>query len=656
MNSIKELIEFLRIPDNKPELNAAHLQALSTKVPLMYSFVIINLVGLGYTHLPYAPWWMSILVPGAFVVVSGIRFFRYAFIRGRELDAKDVRRRLKTTGVLSFSLSSLFTVWTLGLLNYGTPFTQAHAICFAVVTVLGNAVCLVNIRAAFLGMLAGVVFPVSIALGLSGNVVLQVMAINIIGVSIAIGLVLIKTHGDFEKLVESRAELEKERTAAQDLSRAYFELANIDALTGLQNRRGFFKTLDELLIEGGRSGPVAIGILDLDGFKPVNDIYGHPAGDRVLKEVAKRLVSMGPDLVAARLGGDEFGLILTGFKDEDELLARGEMMCERMRVPFRMDGFAVQMSGSIGLAATESEGIDAEELLKRADHALYHSKQGGNGSSILFSEALAERIRESLGVERHLRDANLEQEMSLFYQFVYDSDTDEIVGAEALARWDSPVLGSVSPSTFIRAAERSGMIGQLTEVLFRKMLAEFSDWPSHIFVSFNLSAHDICAPERILKLISIADRKGVDPRRLTFEITETAVMHDFERAQESLRLLKHFGARIALDDFGTGHSSLSYVHTLPLDRVKVDRSFVAEIENSGVTRAVVKTIIDLCDSLSLDCIIEGVETKGQLALLQNMGCSTFQGFLFSRPLDGVSARRFLVASGNSEPRSGRKRA
>ena len=365
---------------------------------------------------------------------------------------------------------------------------------------------------------------------------------------------------------------------------------------------------------------------------------------------------MGSDLVAARLGGDEFGLILTGFRDEDELLARGEMMCERMRVPFRMDGFAVQMSGSIGLAVTEAEGIGAEELLKRADHALYHAKQGGNGSSILFSEELAERIRESLGVERHLRDANLEQEMSLFYQFVYDSDTEEIVGAEALARWDSPVLGSVSPSTFIRAAERSGTIGRLTEVLFRKMLDEFSDWPSHIFVSFNLSAHDICAPERILKLISIADRRGIDPRRLTFEITETAVMHDFDRAQESLRLLKHFGARIALDDFGTGHSSLSYVHTLPLDRVKVDRSFVSEIENSAVTRAVVKTIIDLCDSLSLDCIIEGVETKGQLALLQSMGCSTFQGFLFSRPLDGVSARRFLVASGNNEPRADRKRA
>jgi predicted signal transduction protein with EAL and GGDEF domain len=223
-----------------------------------------------------------------------------------------------------------------------------------------------------------------------------------------------------------------------------------------------------------------------------------------------------------------------------------------------------------------------------------------------------------------------------------------IVGAEALARWNSPVLGSVPPDIFIPAAERSGVIGQLTETLFRKLLAEFYDWPQHIFVSFNLSAHDICAPERIMRLINIADRRGIDPKRLTFEITETAVMHDFDRARESLKLLKHFGAKIALDDFGTGHSSLSYVHTLPLDRVKVDRSFIAEIENSSVTRAVVQTVIDLCAHLELDCIIEGVETDGQLQLMQKMGCTTFQGYLFSRPLDGVQTRRFIVAAESGE--------
>ena len=656
MASIKDLVEFFKIPADKPVLNVAHLQALSTKVPLMYAFVIINVSGLAFTHAPYAPWWMITAIPGAFVLISVIRLARYLRVRGREVDPGEARRRLINTAVLALVLSGTFTVWALALLQYGTPYTRAHVVSFIVVTVLGNAVCLVNIRSAFMAMLVGVLVPTTIALSLGGNVVYIVMAVNIVGVSVAIALVLFKTHADFEKLVESRAELETERAAAQELSRAYFELASVDALTGLQNRRGFFKTLEETLAGEDCPCAIAIGVLDLDGFKPVNDIYGHPAGDRVLKEVGKRLVGLGADVKAARLGGDEFGLIFTGFADEDDLIMRGQMVCERMRVPFRMDNFVVQMSGSIGLAIVDDEAADAEELIKRADHALYHVKQSGNGNAILFSEDLAERIRESIGVERHLRDANLEQEMSLSYQFVYDTETGSFVGAEALARWDSPVLGPVPPTTFIRAAERSGMIGQLTEILFRKMLAEFGDWPNHIFVSFNLSAHDICAPERILKLISIADRKGVDPRRLTFEITETAVMHDFERAQESLKLLKRFGARIALDDFGTGNSSLSYVHTLPLDRVKVDRSFVAEIENSSVTRAVVQTILDLCTSLELDCIIEGVETKGQLELMQQMGCTAFQGFLFSKPLDGVAARRFLVASSQDTPEAGRKRA
>ena len=587
---------------------------------------------------------MTTVIPVVFVSISVVRLTRYLQVRGREIAPGDVRRRLMHTAILAFVLSVVFVIWALSLLQYGTPYTQAHVVSFIVVTVLGIAVCLVNLTAAFVAILLGVLTPTTLALFMSDNVVHTVMAVNILGVSVAIALVLFKTHADFEKLVESRAALEAERSAAQELSRAYFQLASIDALTGLLNRRGFFKTLEDMLTGDARSGPIAVGILDLDGFKPVNDIYGHPAGDRVLKEVGRRLVGLGPDLIAARLGGDEFGLIFTGFEGESGLLMCGQMVCERMRVPFRMDNFAVQMSGSIGLAIVDDETVEAEELIKRADHALYHVKQSGNGNAILFSDELAERIRESIGVERHLRDANLEQEMSLSYQLVYDSETDKFVGAEALARWDSPALGSVSPTVFIAAAERSGMIGQLTEVLFRKMLAEFGDWPSDIFVSFNLSAHDICAPERILKLISIAERKGIDPKRLTFEITETAVMHDFERAQESLRLLKYFGARIALDDFGTGHSSLSYVHTLPLDRVKVDRSFVAEIEDSAVTRAVVQTILDLCASLDLDCIIEGVETRGQLDLMRKMGCTAFQGFLFSRPLDGVAARKFLVGS------------
>ncbi len=650
MFQFQRIFEFFHIPEGRPELVAAQLQALSTKVPLMYAFIILNVIGLAYTHYPYAPLWMSVVMPGMLVAISLVRLVKYRSVRGQVLGEQETRSRLRMTAILSLMLSVVFVIWTLALTQYGTAYTRTHVICFAVVTVLGNAACLMHVRAAVVAMLAGVIAPLTVFLVLSGNVVFMVMAVNVIAVAIAIMLVLFTSYSDFEKLVTSRTELERERESANELSRINLELATIDSLTGLRNRRGFFTAFEQLLQDNAAQGRLAVGVLDLDGFKQINDIYGHAAGDQILREVGRRLVALGPDVTVGRLGGDEFGLVFTGFSDADELVARGEMVCERMGVPFRMDSAGAQMSGSIGIAVATDTSCESRELLKRADHALYHAKQHAAGSAVLFTEALAARIRESLGIERRLRDANFDKEMRLDYQFIYDTASDAIVGAEALARWTSPAIGPVPPEAFIPAAERAGLIGQLTEVLFKKLLDEFSDWPERIFVSFNLSAYDICAPERILGLISMADRRGIDAKRLTFEITETAVMYDFERAQESLRLLKHFGARIALDDFGTGQSSLSYVHTLPLDRVKVDRSFIAEIESRPATRAVVKTIIDLCTHLDLDCIIEGVETRGQFELMRELGCTTFQGFLFSRPLDGVAARRFIVASaGDTEP-------
>ncbi len=643
MNHIQRIIDFFSLPEGKPELVTAQIRAISRKVPLMYVIIIIGVIGLSYTHLPYAPEWLTLYLPAVIIAISSIRLMTYWRVGHTDLDPTEARERLKTAVFMSLALSLAFVSWALSLTHYGTGFTQGQIIFLIVGIAIGNAASVMHVRAAFAAMMIGMLVPLLFYLGLSGNVVYVVTAIIVAGVALAISAVLLDSSRDFERLIESSVNLEKERMAAYELSIANLELATVDQLTGLRNRRGFFQALDQAILEDKSSNTIGVGLLDIDGFKPINDIYGHPAGDQVLQEVGRRLNTLGADVIVGRLGGDEFGMIFIGHGDELQLKARGEMICELMRVPFRMESFSAQMSGSVGLTASCPECQSSEKLIKRADHALYHAKRHASGSVVLFSQEHADQIRKSLGVERRLRDANLEEEISLAYQLVYDVATDTVTGVEALARWESPIVGAVPPDVFIRSAERSGQIGRLTEVLFTKLLNETADWPENVFVSFNLSAHDVCAPARILKLISIADRKGIDPKRLTFEITETAVMHDFERAQESLRLLKRFGARIALDDFGTGQSSLSYVHTLPLDRIKVDRSFVDGIEHNTVTQAVVRTIIDLSMHLELDCIIEGVETEGQLEALQEMGCTAFQGYLFSRPLTGVAMRRYLVA-------------
>ena len=643
MNHIQRIIEFFSLPEGKPELVTAQIRAISRKVPLMYAIIIVGVIGLAYTHLPYAPVWLTVYLPVALIAISVVRLMTYWRVGHADLDPFEARERLKAAVLMSLALSFSFVSWALSLAHYGTAHTQGQIIFLVVGIAIGNAASVMHVRAAFAAMMIGMLVPLLVYLGLSGNVVYIVTAITIAGVALAISAVLLDSSRDFERLIESSVNLERERIAAHELSVANLELATVDPLTGLRNRRGFFQALDQAILDDHNSYSIGVGLLDIDGFKPINDIYGHPAGDQVLQEVGRRLSTLGADVIVGRLGGDEFGLIFVGHGDADQLQARGEMICERMRVPFRMDTFSAQMSASVGLTAACPECQGSEKLIKRADHALYHAKRHASGSVVLFSQEHADEIRRSLGVERRLRDANLEEEISLAYQLVYDAATDTVTGVEALARWENPIVGAVPPDIFIRSAERSGQIGRLTETLFTKLLNETADWPQNVFVSFNLSAHDVCAPERILKLISIADRKGIDPKRLTFEITETAVMHDFERAQESLRLLKRFGAHIALDDFGTGQSSLSYVHTLPLDRIKVDRSFVAEIEHNPVTQAVVRTIVDLSKHLELDCIIEGVETNGQLEVLQDMGCTAFQGFLFSRPLTGVAMRRYLVA-------------
>ena len=618
--------------------------ALSKRVPLLYAIIMISVVGLAFTHVPHAPAWMTIGIPCLFGAVSIIRLFHYWHVGHAPSEDADVSAQIVTAGQMSFALSIAFVSWALALTRYGTADTQSQVVFFVGITSFGNAATVMHVRAALVAMLAGTLIPLLAYLALSANVVFMVMAINLLGVALAIATVLLHSSRDFDKLVTFSVELEHERSEAQRLSRVNFNLANVDALTGLSNRRGFFRTLESLIADQHETGAFAVGVLDLDGFKPINDIYGHPAGDKVLREVGGRLLALGERVTVARLGGDEFGLIVTGFSGRNDLLAYASSICEMMRVPFVMDRFSAQMSASLGMAICSSASGSAEELFRHSDYALYHAKHHANGSAVLFSDDHAEQIRESTGVERRLRDADLRKEIQLVYQVIYDSRHDAMIGVEALARWHNPMIGTVPPDVFIRAAERSGMIGQLTEVLFRKLLSEFDEWPEDVFLSFNLSAHDICVPERILKLISIAGKAGVDPKRLTFEITETALMNDFDRALESLQLLKRFGARIALDDFGTGHSSLSYVHALPLDRVKIDRSFVGQIETNPVSRAVVQTILDLCENLGLDCIVEGVETDGQLQLMQTMGCSTFQGYLFSRPMTGNEARRLINAA------------
>mgnify|MGYP000967013626 CR=1 FL=1 len=336
------------------------------------------------------------------------------------------------------------------------------------------------------------------------------------------------------------------------------------------------------------------------------------------------------DTFVARLGGDEFGFIMEGSRKD--ILVFANSLCEALRAPFELREITVDVSASCGVAFYEAEFQSAKDMFECADYALYQAKLHHNGRAVLFSHEHRTAMRTSHNINQALRSPGVSAELYLAYQPIVDVDTRRITCFEALARWKSPLLGDVPPSKFIAAAEASPLINKLTLVLLKCLLRDMAEWPADARASFNLSARNLSSPDTMLQIIAVIQMSGIDPKRIDFEVTETTLMIDFDSALRSLTLLRNLGCGISLDDFGTGHSSLSYINKLPLDKIKIDRSFVLAGADDLKTREIVNTIASLGNKLGLACVAEGVETKEQLRLMQDCGCSLMQGYYFARPM------------------------
>jgi predicted signal transduction protein with EAL and GGDEF domain len=310
----------------------------------------------------------------------------------------------------------------------------------------------------------------------------------------------------------------------------------------------------------------------------------------------------------------------------------GERIGDQVKLPYQFDTAHSGLSCSIGFAVFPRSATSAEALYECADYSLYHAKRFLRGRTVIFSSELEAEIRSRGVIENLLRSCDFDAEMDLVFQPIVDAMSERTAGFEVLSRWHSPRLGLVSPADFIPAAERIGLIRPLTQALLIRALATAKTWPDDIRLSFNLSAHDICSPDGILPLIMIIENSGLPPRRIDFELTETAVTFDFVRAQQSIAALKAMGCGISLDDFGTGYSSLSHVHRLPLDKLKIDRSFVADINDNPVSHKIIKSLTGLCDDMEIACVVEGVETRAQLDTLRRLGCDFIQGYYFAKPM------------------------
>ncbi|WP_245303815.1 putative bifunctional diguanylate cyclase/phosphodiesterase [Agrobacterium bohemicum] len=552
---------------------------------------------------------------------------------------------MKRTQRLSVGISIAFTLWSFLLYPYGDAYQQSHIAFYMAITVISCIFCLMHVRSAafFVAVIVNGTFIVFFAW--TGQATFIAIAVNILLVSFGMLAVLTVNYRNFEKMISAQQQ-------TQALSNENLRLANIDSLTGLPNRRAFFNHLTEafqLAIENETR--LAIGVIDLDGFKPVNDLYGHSSGDRLLIEVSDRLTRnfAATDLFLARLGGDEFAFVISDVACDRNIVSEGDRMCDQLRSPFNLPDATIMISGSIGIAVFPDLASSPEELFDRADYALYHGKRQKRGNSTLFTARHVAEIHRDARIEQTLKQADLMAELSVVFQPIIDVSLNKTTGFEALARWNSSVLGHMSPAQFIPIAERAGIIGSLTKPLLKKALEAARKWPDAVRLSFNLSAQDLSSPEAVMTIIAIIETSGFDASRLDLEITETAFIHDTRQARQSVDLLKQIGCGISLDDFGTGYSSLTSLHSLPLTKIKIDHSFVRGIQNNPASEKIVRSVLTLSREMGLDAIVEGVETEEEMAFITHLGGNLVQGYLFSRPMKESAISDFLASETEIQP-------
>lgn len=610
------------------ELALAQARSFIRQAPVLYAILVTNSILLALTQSA-APAMLRYGVPCLLIVGCLVRLGMWWSKRHRDLTGEQAMALLTSTTYVAISLSVGFSAWALALYPYGDAFQQAHVVFYMAVTSICCMFCLSYLRTAAVLSALGALVPFFGVFATSGNAVLVVLAINLLLITLALLAVVAGNSRDFAALVASRGEMARRQDEARSLHEENDRLARLDGLTGLPNRHSFHRELQTRLDAANASGArIIVARLDLDSFKSVNDIFGHAAGDRVLQEVATRARAFGG--YVARLDNDQFGLIGDELASPKHLAAWGEMLCEAMRRPFVFAEMSLHVTASAGLAMSQP-GDGAEALFDRADYVTSVAKREARGSAVVFTDRHEVEIARVRAMEHALHTADLDKEIYVLFQPQFDISLDRVTGYEVLARWRSPVLGEVSPADFIPMAEQTGIVPKITQAVVRKALAVIDRLPPPLRLSVNLSAHDVSSMTAIEGIVSLIGQSGT-PCRIDFEITETALMGDLQQANAALLALLALGSRIALDDFGTGHSSLTHVQKLPLDRIKIDRSFVAVVTSDATSRAIIKTTIDLCRNLGVSCVFEGIENEEQLEALLGLGGSVMQGYLFGRPM------------------------
>lgn len=421
------------------------------------------------------------------------------------------------------------------------------------------------------------------------------------------------------------------------------DLAFTDPLTGLGNLRRFVDKVDRLIVERADDPvPFMLGILDLDGFKPINDLFGRSAGDDILQQVAMRLrASMDARSTVARIGADEFAFLYPLVASEEAAHERVLILMEILSAPYDIGGRTARLSASVGCSLFYPGEETTDSLISKAETALYHAKLSGRGKIVIYTREMEEAARRTTHLEQALRRAVAAGEIEPYFQPIVDLKTRRVAGFEALSRWSDRDLGFIAPDIFIPLAEERGIIGQLTQLVLSKATQAAHDWPEDLFLSFNLSPSQLVDQNTAHQVLDILERTGFPPHRLEIEITESGLMTDPASAEIIINDLRAHSIRISLDDFGTGQSSLSRLRGFHFDKLKIDRSFVTSLLDDKPSEHIIRAILTMCEGLGMEVVAEGIEEEAQVNRLIELGCDGGQGYLFGKPCNSDDTMRYL---------------
>ena len=611
------------------------LKNLRSQIPLLYATAIVNLIGL---HIAIGEAKFSIFSPLAVLTaLLSWRMLYWAFFQKPTESLKKAQFQLVQTALFTVIVSAGFSIWVQLLISQH-PALSLTIIFFSLLAALGAAYGLGSFPRAALIPLAVLAMPVAARLLFSNDGSTKALGLSLLLVILCFMRLLHSQSQVLSGLISSRMAAAREHNRAISAEVAALKRADVDGLTGLANRARLIRELQGNMLVGIQSGGGSVlAICDLDGFKPVNDVFGHAAGDAVLKIFGDRLTEeFGQEALVARMGGDEFALFWGAGLTKEGIYANAARICELARTPVEWEGKSFRVGASCGITEAGPNSTMLEELLRQADIALYMAKDAGRGKWVFFDEAVFLIDRRRAKLEKLLLSDTAHDEFEIVYQPVFSIADNKPVYMEALARWKNVELGTVAPSEFICLAERLGTIELLNEALLSRAIEGTSSWRKDVRLSFNLSAAQISHKGVAERILDILGRHDFHPSRMLFEVTETAILADLAAAKEELQALRNAGCLVALDDFGSGNASVSYLRDLVFDVVKLDGSLTKSIKECSRARQILLGLINLCHSVDALCVAEHIEDADQYTLIKTMGCDLAQGYHLGRPSDAAS--------------------